>query len=301
MGKGAEQRFRDGGVQATRVSASLLMNMPVSSLWQAPPGHALHDPRSVYPVDEAMAEDMAERFRRGDRVLDHHILAREETLGRKKINHICNGSQRTNALRRAVALLRASGHLKTGDDLYVPVDLFTGDDAEFLEARIKANHDPWRKPDKPSILAVRARQLTTLGRTPSQISKFCPPGVGPAEVEALLRWPDLVPETKDLFDIGTFPIGLLAAVVDASRDEQVAMGHKLLAAGIKSTRGATRAKNRAEGRPKRWTPRRLVKAAALMAPEGAKVSRERELVALVLRQVAGEMVDLPEEIAKVMT
>ncbi len=261
MGRSAKDRFTQGGIEGVKeISASRKMMFPVSALWQAPPDHPLHDPRSLYAPDQAMAEDMADRIRRGEMALMFPILAREEPQAGGKIRlHVCNGSQRTNAARVAERILFERGDLSKGSGLNIEVELFTGDDAEFLEARILANAaDPWRKADLPSILAVRCLQLTAFGREPSAIAKVCGDGIGPAEVEALLRWGNLGDEGKARFDAGA-PIGLLAAVLSAPRDEQIATLDRLIAKGIRSTRTATRAINKERGAIPKPTLRRVAR------------------------------------------
>lgn len=255
MAKDVIERLRAGGIEAKKGKQVLA---PVSALWFAPKGHALHDPRSQYPTDEAMAEDMAARHRRGDAVLDHAILAREEPQGDGTvILHVCDGHQRTKALTLAEQLLKTP--------LTVKVDLIDGDDAEFIEERTRRNSRQWDKADKPSVLAVRVRQLLSFGRETKAIAAVMPKGIGPAEVEAIARWKNLTAEARERFDADA-PLGLLAAVLDAPRDEQVATLDRLMANGVRTAKGATRQANKAKDSRDPWarrmSPRQAVRMAA---------------------------------------
>lgn len=282
MGQNAEQRLRSGNVDAKRVNPSASLMVPVDDLWQAPEGHPLYDPRSAYDVNLPMVNDMVERVTKGEPVLIRAILVRDEgVVNEKRRLHVCDGQQRTNALRQAQTDLRHSGILKPEEKLYALMDFFTGDDAAFIEERMARNTDKFRRPDSPDILALRVKQLTGLGRKAHQIIRVCPDDVGPKEIDALLRWDLLVPEAKARFVAGA-PIGLLSAVLDAPRDGadgQVAVLDRLIGAGLTSAKGATKAVNKervekaaAKGETvaRKITPKQAKKVTAALLPTPAE-------------------------------
>lgn len=250
----AKQRLRANGIEANEVSASRFMHVPHTSLWVAPKGHALFDPRSLDPVDEAMAQDMADRVARGECPNTDALLVWEQ--GERLI--VGDGHGRSRALVRAAEIL---------DRVLMPlVEFFVGDEKAFLLARARRNdHGRFARVDAPSILAFRVKQLVAVGADAREIADACPRNIGPAEVDALARWESLVRELRPRFDSGEIPIGLLAAILEVARGEQVARAEKFLTAGVRTGQGAKRATNkeRATSDPwaRRMTPRQVTRAA----------------------------------------
>lgn len=243
----AKDRLRAKGIDASEVSASRIIMVPHTALVVAPKGDPLHDPRSLDPVDEAMAADMAARVEAGECPNTRAILVREQPDGML----VADGHGRTKALFRAAELLK----LKGGAHLMCLVEFFTGDDKALLLERAKRNdHDRFAKKDRASTLAFRVKQLTAIGASDKEIADAMPKGIGVAEVEALARWGNLAADARKRFDDGA-PIGLLAAVLEAPRAEQVARLDKLLAAGVKSGRGATRKTNAERDERDPWARR----------------------------------------------
>ena len=97
----AKQRLRAKQIEANEVSASRMMHVPLSSLRVAPKGDPMHDPRSIDPVDEAMARNMADRVEAGECPNTAPILVSE------KADHLLvgDGHGRTKALERASEIL----------------------------------------------------------------------------------------------------------------------------------------------------------------------------------------------------
>ncbi len=261
MGRNVVERLKDGGVDAkkgTRVFAA------VSDIYVPPLGHPLFHPRfGEEPIPE-MWLDIAVRG------VEHAITVRDDGLDEndKRVLLLVDGGRRTrNTLhawealrthRKATTvgeLAKAAGVvLPAGMDpswplirlddgrLFIPTDFFTGSDAEVLLERLRRNADPLKKPDAPGVLAVTIAQLHKTGCTDPRLIAAAT-NITPADVEALTRWDNLVPEAKARFEAGA-PLGLLAAVLDAPRDGQVAKLDELLAAGVTSGAGATRHENK---------------------------------------------------------
>ena len=241
----AKQRLRGKGILANEVSPSRLMLVPHTDLKIAPKGHPLYDPRSADPVDEALAADFVQRVNAGDCPNTDAILVWEKPDGLL----VGDGHQRTNSLGRASELLG-------GRVLMVLVEFFDGDEKAFLLERARRNdHGRFAKNDKPSTLAFRVKQLSAVGATEREIADACGRGIGPAEVAALARWGSVAAEARALFDDGTFPIGILAAVLEVPREEHIERGRKLLAAGVRSARGATRRTNTENASRDPWARR----------------------------------------------
>jgi hypothetical protein len=255
----AKQRLRAKGIEANEVSASRMQLVPHTSLVIASKGDALFDPRSLDPVDPEMAANMVDRVNAGETPNRLALLVWERPGCPGLL--VGDGHQRTNALGQASKLLG-------GRALMVLVEFFDGDEKDFLLERARRNdHDRFAKKDRAGILAFRVKQLTAVGATEREIADAMPKGIGPSEVAALARWGSLSADARKLFDDGTFPIGLLAAVLDAPRDEQVATGQRLLAAGVKTAKGATRAANRAKSERDPWARRMSPKQAIRMAAD----------------------------------
>lgn len=266
MGRNAEQRLRASGIEAKRVNPSRSLMVPRSALRMAPAGHVLHDPRSLDGANLEMAADMAARVQGGQEPNHRAILVRDEGVDEStglRVLLVVDGHGRTLASGEAERILLRAGVLSSSEDLYVRVDFFEGDDAAVIEERIRRNdHDRFQRRDSASVLAFRVRQLRGLGRSVKEIAAVCPREVGPAEIDALGRFENLSASLRARFDAGA-PLGLLAAVLDASPDERAALLDSLEAKGLKSSRGATRARNtererEGEPRPVRLPPRKCL-------------------------------------------
>ena len=149
----AKNRLRGKSIEANEVSASRMMHVPHTSLRVAPKGEPMHDPRSLDPVDEAMAQDMAARAERGECPNTDPMLVLE------RADHLLvgDGHGREQALRRASEIL--------GGKVLMPlVEFWMGTDPELLLERMKRNdHGRYARTDRASVLAFRVKQLTAAG------------------------------------------------------------------------------------------------------------------------------------------
>ncbi|MEK9646121.1 MAG: hypothetical protein VW547_11315 [Alphaproteobacteria bacterium] len=277
-GQNAEKRLRSGGIEATRVNPSHTQIIPLSALWAAPEGHALHDPRSLGEPDEDMAQDMAERVRQGLPPNRNPIPAREETQedGESLRMLVVDGHRRKLALGRAQVILRRAGVLGKDEEIRARVDLWKGTDAEVIAYRMRANdHGRYQRADSVTVLAFRVRQLLGLGWKEKRIAESCPRGVGLAEVQALGRFDDLEEPERARFDSGEAPIGILAAVLAAPRSQRMATIDKLIAGGVRTGKAATRRTNAEKASRDPWarrmSPRQLVDVANVARTTGALV------------------------------
>jgi len=248
----AKQRLRAKQIEANEVSASRMMHVPLSSLRVAPKGDPMHDPRSIDPVDEAMARNMADRVEAGECPNTAPILVSE------KADHLLvgDGHGRTKALERASEILG-------GRELMPLVEFWTGDDAGLLLERMRRNdHGRFARVDRASVLAFRVKQLTAAGVPEDAIVAACPPGVGRVEVDALARWGKVSKEARRRFDEGA-PLALLSAVLEVEPAEHLAKLERLIAAGIRTARGAANVQRKerqeatGEASPRRLSSKKL--------------------------------------------
>jgi hypothetical protein len=303
MGRNVVQRLQDGGIAAKKAT---LVTVPAGDIFAPPKGHPLYHPRFGDPVDPDMRDDI---LRRG---VEKPLLVRDEgEHGGRRVLLLVDGGRR---LRNTLAAQEQSGQT-----IYVPVEIFSGDDgdaedgggdAAVLRERLRRNADPLKRPDAPGILALTIRQYTALRpgadarEVARELAPVMPRGVGPAEVEALMRWQLLTADARKRFEGGA-PIGLLAAVLDAPRAEQVATLDKLIAAGVKTAKGATRrARAERDARDpwaRRMSPRRMVEvanAARRHDAVGAAVAAGLLLAACKTRTEADEVLKgLPMSVA----
>lgn len=307
MGRNVVERLKDGGVEAKKGTQVFAQITDVFVPTDGPLDH----PRFRDAVVPAMWLDIAVRG------VEKPIVVRDDGLDandKRKLLLVDGGRRTANALwawqalityRRANTvgeLAEAAGvALPAGMDpswplmkldvgrLFVPIEFFHGTDTEVLLERLRRNADPLKKPDSPSVLARTIAQLGKTGCTDYRvIAAVVAPGIGPAELEALSRWDNLVPEARERFDAGA-PLGLLAAVLDASRDRQVAKLDELIAAGITTTKGATRHENK--------------KRAERAASRGEAPAKKRSPKTLdaVVRSIAYPATEVEEATAKLET
>jgi hypothetical protein len=262
MGLNAAARLRAGNIDAKKTDA---ISVPARAIFVPPKGHPLAHPRFADAVDPSMRDDIL------DRGVEKPIRVRDD--GEKdgtRVLLLVDGGRR---LRNTLA-----AEEKAGTEIRVPIEFFTGDDAAVIRERLRANSDPLKKPDAPSILAKTVRQYMALrpGAEPKEIAReladVMPRGVGATEIDALGRWNNLTAEARALFDDGTFPLCILAAVLDAPRDEQVEKGHKLVAAGVRTVKGATRKANAEKDTRDPWARRMTPRQADRIAEVVMQVS-----------------------------
>ena len=253
MGSSKETFLRNLGIQASEVSGSRMIRVPHTALLLAPEGHWAHDPRSLYEPDPEMVRDMIGRFERKEpNANEKPLLCWPEPVDAKGDEGgdrllVGDGSQRTNAATAAFAELRRRKLLGAGDCLMLAVEWHKGDRASFLEARLQRNdHSRLARPDTASVLAYRVAQLIPLGRTHAQIAAKIGRGVTSGVVEALERWDEVAAGVQRKIDAGDIPLALLPELVTLSKGAQEARAAELVAAGVRTSKGATRRRNKAQ-------------------------------------------------------
>lgn len=305
----AKQRLRDKGIAANEVSASRFMHVPHTSLWIAPKGHRLFDPRSLDPVNDEMTRDMVARAKAGEcpNTDPLYVWETQELIGAdwRDVLVVGDGHGRTGSLLAAAKLLGK------GTVLMPHVEFHTGDERSFLLERARRNdHDRFARKDSRSVLAFRVKQLLSAGVTPKEIAAVCPREIGPAEVDALDRWDALCPEAKARFDLGA-PIALLPTIVELPSSRQIPELERLQVAGVRTKAGATRARNKARDERDPWarrmSPKQIAKMADVLETKIQKVGFQSDarMVAAALRIAAGTLVEdslrmLPSVIADAM-
>jgi hypothetical protein len=250
-----DQRLKASGIDARKNAE---YGVPVGDLWYPskddPIYGSLAHPREHDELDQDLIDDMIERFDAGKDPIEYPALVWNVGPGvdNKLRLLVINGCRRDKHGQAAQDLLRAAGKLKKNDVIRINVDQWTppknATDAEIFAAvifeRLKQNNDPHKKPDSNRVLADTVRVLRILGKTDREIQTHMPKGVGLREIEALAHYDDLHPEARAKFDAGA-PVGLLPAVLEASRENHAEKATEVIATGATSIRGVTRAKNAA--------------------------------------------------------
>lgn len=262
MGRNAVDRLRAGGLVAKKGALALVA---IDDIWIPPAGHALAHPRADDPLDQDLVDDIVLK---GE--IEKSILVRDDGVsdGRRRLT-LVDGARRTVNGREAQRRLREALVLRETESnptaaLFVQVEFFTGSDAALLLKRLERNgEDPLKKADRASVLAITVRQLLALHATVEEIVPVMPRGIGKREVEALADWGNLEADAADAFDSGGAPLVLLRSVLDAPRGEHMATLDKLVSAGAKTAKGATRVLRKAaeteKGAPTGNTrPRRFI-------------------------------------------
>lgn len=249
-GRNAAARLKDGGLDVTKTDR---LYAALSDIWPPPKGHPLYHPRFGDQPEREMVDSIKSEGVRED------IIVREDPQD--------DGSRRlllVDGARRTCAAFVAQHEL--GRPMRVPIRLFAGDDAAVLVERVRANRDPLKKPDAPSILALTVKQLAALG--PLDVKDVAAAmGVKAAVVEGLVRWGSLCLEARVRFDHGKWPLELLPAVLDAPRERQVEAGAALIAAGVRTAKGASQRANKAREAKDPWSRRMSRRQATRLAAD----------------------------------
>lgn len=270
------KRLREAGVPARE---GRVTKVPLNNILVPTVGEVAH-PRWSLPIDEALVTYIMKHG------VPERLTVREAgVVDDVMLLQLCNGSRRTKNGLEAQARLQKTAPRKAPlvwdkDDpkdpgvLYAEIDMFHGTDAEFLLERLRTNSDPDKLPDSTEVLAITVKQLAECGcEDLDRIAKSMPRGVTKKDVQALARWDNLVPTVKARWIAENLPVGLLAAVLDAPRDKQMETLDLLLAKGVTSNKGATRAVNTqreektGQLRPRKFTPSKLAAIAKRVAPE----------------------------------
>jgi hypothetical protein len=234
MGMNATDKLKSQGIDAKRDSQTIVNVFDIFVPTEGPLAH----PRWDDPVNQALLDDIVER----GHVVEEIVVRRDGVVDGKLRLTLIDGSQRVKHLRLAVETWQKTGVFRPEMN-YIPVRFFTGNDNAALKERLKKNSDPFKRPDSPEVLSKTARQLTALREPFDDILAVMPREIGKGELEALLRWDDLSTEVQAKFNAGA-SVGLLPVVLDAPRETQVDVLSKLMDAGMKHSKGATRMLNR---------------------------------------------------------
>ena len=216
--------------------------------------------------------------------------------------------------------------------LYAEVELREVSGIDLVLERVNANVSRGL-PDSPSVLAAEVKAIVKMNKgAPDadlmrQIVAAMPRGVTAGVVSALSLWDNLAAELQARFESGEAPIGLLVPMMAARAEEREALLTKLLASGVRTAKGATRARNeerdKADPWARRMSPRKMRAVADALgdlseATNGAMRGKDKAarvelgrvesasfFVACGLRLAAGHDVPgvldlLPEEIRKVI-
>lgn len=306
MGLNEADRLKAAGIEAKKASVTRMRVNQLALLAEGPTAH----PRAGLPPDPGLVSWIKANGMVGLDGVPWRFLCRELGLDGDGVMQIevGNGSRRANAALLAEEQLRSGAprqaplHFKRDDPsdlgrLFVDVELFSGTDAEFILARLAANSEPGKLPDSTEVLAVTVAQLLAAGCTEvDEIVAVMPAGVRRKEVQALARWENLTKEARLYIVEHDLPPGLLPAILDAHRTEQLSTAMRLHAAGVKSAAGATRKirQDREErtGEPaskaRRWNPAKLVRCArAISVPSKVILPDEEQTMS-------------PEDIAKLV-
>lgn len=271
MGLNATARFKAAGVEARKTDVTRIAIAFCIVITEGPTAH----PRWKFPIDpdlraRILVDGIPGRFTVREAPQKSGALMFEIIDGARRFKAALDAQEELRRTRpRQAPLVWDRDDPNDPGSLFVDLDLWDGDDAALLLARLDANRGGL--PDSLSVLAAIVKGLAKLGcEDVGAIVRVMPRGITPKVVQALGRWGNLVPELRPRFDVGEFPPDLLPAVLDAPRDEQVATAERLKASGIKSTRGATRATNKARDERDPWarrmTPRAARAAAIQIAP-----------------------------------
>ena len=144
--------------------------------------------------------------------------------------------------------------------LYAEVELREVSGIDLVLERVNANVSRGL-PDSPSVLAAEVKAIVKMNKgAPDadlmrQIVAAMPRGVTAGVVSALSLWDNLAPELQARFESGEAPIGLLVPVMAARAEEREALLTKLLASGVRTAKGATRARNEERDKADPWARR----------------------------------------------
>lgn len=257
-----KQALREMGIDAIEVSGSSLMRLPHTALFMPGPDDPehgwAHDPRSLEEADPEMVRSMIERYEtRQPNVNERAVTVLSELVkvgdAHRYIVH--DGNRRTVSAYAAAEALRARKVLGKGEALTVLVEFYTPKDrAQFIADRIRLNRDPTRKPDTATVLAYRVSQLTQHRKTPAEIGALI--GVKAGIVEALEVYErDTAASVRRRIDAGEIPIALLPEIQRKPKSEQEAHAATLIAAGVKTQKGATQRRNKAKDASDPWARR----------------------------------------------
>lgn len=281
-------RLKANGVEARKASITRVPIMRFQVEQEGPTAH----PRWAWPMSDALrahvlTEGVPGRFKARETGVQGGVMGLELIDGARRLKAGLSAEEWLREHRpRQPPLVFDRGNPRDEGRLYVDVDLVACSDVELMFERLAANSEPGKVADTPSVLAAIVTGLAKLGcEDIGAIVKVMPRGVGPKEVQALARWGNLAADLRPRFDSGEAPIGLLSAVLDAPRKEQAAALDRLLANGVRTAKGATRAAHKAKDKADPWarrmSPRTLVRVADSLRARRGLTPHQRELLCMI--------------------
>jgi len=205
----------------------------------------LAHPRANDVIDQALVDDIVENG------ILMPLTVWEQTGKDGKLVFLCvDGSRRKRAGHEAEKILRSTGKLGKDEELWVKVELFEGNEIEFLLARQKADGDPLKKHHVPSVIALTFIQILKLDPDfpIAKMRATCSAEYNDRVVEALTRWKSLPKAVQDAFDNGIeiegvvrpVPIGLLPGMDKFPTEDKLDALKELVANGYKTFSGVTK-------------------------------------------------------------
>jgi hypothetical protein len=229
-----------------------LPKVRLDAIYFHPVGHALRHPRAEDPIDEELVADIE-----ANGILEPVTVRVEHNPKGKKVLALCDGARRTiHGLvaqerlrkRKDTLVLKPLDDGEPKGDLPVPIKMLPGDttDLQFLVERQAKDKQPWKKLHGVRVLALWVIQMNKHDANRKLIMNGLPKGwTWPTVEQVLLHWHGFEKQAEILarFESGEVPVDLLGAVLKAPPKERLATLEGLLAAGITSAAGATRAVN----------------------------------------------------------
>lgn len=298
--KSPVDRLKAGGLDVIRSPEGFKGALSAFSFASA--DHLLAHPRQFLPLDPAMVADIRDNGVQKEIVVFEIVLDEIADSGEyKRQLFIINGARRFNHAVEAEKLNRAAGILADDECMRLKFKLFEGTMVEALMEQLRDNADPLKVADSVAVLAVMINKLLRLGIAKEKIVAKCPKGIGAVEVEALTQWAKLTLEVATRFESGEAPIGLLAAVVACPETKQMEMLDKLLSAGAKTSKGATRALRKdsarnSGGTGERLHPKRIVKVIAAMGKPVEGSFADAFLKGILFVEGKLDLADLPVDV-----
>ncbi len=209
-------RLKQSGIDATASTAILV---DPTDCYLYPPEHQLHDPRSVWPVDENLARAI------DSETVRPIVTVRDDGFPKgRKVRRlgVIDGGRRCKA-----TILVNKWRAERGEaPRKVELLIVSGTDPEMLLLRLKLNGH--RRDETPSTLAYKLKQGEAMGLTIEQMCEAY--GVRPKVVDQLARFPQCTTKVRRMFDEGRLPLDVLGSFVDVPPEEQDEFADAVLAA-----------------------------------------------------------------------
>ena len=284
-GPNAAERLKQSGIDAAKGTAVLV---DPSDLFLAPEGHPLHDPRSLWPVDQSLVAAINSGTVRPTVVVRDDGIPKGAKVRRLTV---IDGS------RRSKATIEINRTTKEGRK--VEVQIVSGDDKEMLLLRLQLNGQ--RRDETPTTLAYKFKQGEKAGLTLDEMCRAY--GCTRLVAMQVQRFPQCAANVRAAFDSGELPIEVLGNFVDVPPEEQAAFFSKVKAAlppgvtasaaaggkvSVEAARKAVLATKRAEGRKKTVKRLKSLPSVQLLAMAKSLDSHSNEAVVIAFEYAAGK-------------